>query len=255
MTLAAYFAYATRAFSWWRYALVVVSFGLGLTAKPMLVTVPFVLWLLDFWPLHRVGMSNVQGPMSDESRGARPLYIEHLDLNIRFLSARVILEKIPLIALSIGSCFLTTWAQASVGAFKPLDFPYRLANAVISYAAFIEQMFWPAGMVVQYVHKGPSLRLEDTLVPLAILLPITLAAFWFGLRRRYLLVGWLWYVGMLVPVIGLVQVGAQARADRYTYVTQIGLYIMIAWGLAEVARGKKGTAPICRNGPEGASHK
>ena len=265
LTLAAYHAYATRAFSWWRYALVVVSFGLGLTAKPMLVTVPCVLLLLDYCPLRRIAPP-----------GAGKAVVSAL------LPARVILEKIPLIALSIGSCFLTTWAQASVGAFKPLEFQYRLGNAVISYAAFIGQMFWPEGMVVQYVHAGPKV-LEKTVFDLpllsrfsglmptnpqwqflfqqwflaaALLIAITVAAIWFGLRRRrYLLVGWLWYVGMLVPVIGLVQVGAQARADRYTYLTQIGLYVMIAWGLAEVARGKKGTAPICRNGPEGASHK
>lgn len=218
LTLAAYHAYATRVFSWWRYAVVVVTFGLGLTAKPMLVTVPFVLLLLDYWPLRRIAFFDAR------NRALSAL-----------LPARVILEKIPLLALSVGSCFLTTWAQASVGAFKPLDFPFRLANAVISYAAFLGQMFWPAGMVVQYVHKGPSLRLEDTLLPLAVLVPITLASIWFGLRKRYLLVGWLWYVGMLVPVIGLVQVGAQARADRYTYLTQIGLYMMIAWGLRDVA--------------------
>ena len=220
LTLAAYYAYATREFIWWRYALVVVCFALGLAAKPMLVTVPFVLLLLDNWPLRRI-------EFFDGSRATAPV----------LLPARVILEKLPLLALSIGSCFLTTWAQARVGAFKPLEFPYRLANAIISYAAFIGQMFWPAGMIVQYVHKGPSLRLEDTLLPLAVLVPITLAALWFGLRRRYLLVGWLWYVGMLVPVIGLVQVGAQARADRYTYITQIGLYIMIAWGLGDLAAG------------------
>ncbi len=94
-----------------------------------------------------------------------------------------------LAALSIGSCFLTTWAQARVGAFKPLEFPYRLANAIISYAAFIGQMFWPAGMIVQYVHKGPRLRLEDTLLPLAVLVPITLAALWFGLATAILACG------------------------------------------------------------------
>jgi len=216
LILAAYQAYAKRPFSWWRYALVAVSFMLGLAAKPMLVTVPFVLLLLDFWPLRRI-------PVSPAFRFS-PLYV------------RVLLEKVPLLALSVGSCFLTTWAQGLVAAFKPLDFHFRVENALLSYAAYIGQMFWPAGMVVQYVHKGPSLRFEDTWLPLAVLVPITLAVLWFGWRRRYLLVGWLWYVGMLVPVIGLVQVGAQARADRYTYVTQIGLYIMLAWGLGDLAK-------------------
>ena len=123
-----------------------------------------------------------------------------------------------------------------MAAFKPLALQYRLGNAVVSYAAYIGQMFWPAGMVVQYVHPGPQLLLSDTLLPAAILLSITLGVAWFAWRRRYLAVGWLWYLGMMVPVIGLVQVGAQARADRYTYLTQIGLYIMIAWGMGDVAR-------------------
>jgi tetratricopeptide (TPR) repeat protein len=222
LTLAAYRAYAVRLFSWWRYALVVISFAMGLASKPMLVTVPFVLLLLDYWPLGRLPARS-QGHES---------YV------------RIALEKLPLLALSVGSCFLTTWAQGTVGAFKPLDFEFRLRNAIISYAAFIGQMFWPVGMITQYVHRGPGLRFEDTLLPLAVLVPITLAAIWFGLRRRYLLVGWFWYIGMLVPVIGLVQVGAQARADRYTYLTEIGLYIMIAWGLADVARYVRGPRPI-----------
>ena len=111
---------------------------------------------------------------------------------------------------------------------------------VVSYAAYIGQMFYPAGMVVQYVHPGPNLRLRITLIALAVLSLITLAVAWFGWRRRYLAVGWLWYLGMLVPVIGLVQVGAQARADRYTYLTQIGLYIMIAWGLSDLGRTRRG---------------
>jgi tetratricopeptide (TPR) repeat protein len=214
LTLASYKAYAVRPFSWWRYSLVVVSFALGLVSKPMLVTVPFVLLLLDYWPLGRLP-------------AAPPLAACYV---------RIVLEKLPLLALSVGSCRLTTWAQSTVGAFKPLDFQYRVYNALISYAAFIAQMIWPSGMVVQYVHKGPSLRFTDSLLPLEILLPITLAAVLFGWWRRYLFVGWFWYVGMLVPVVGLVQVGAQARADRYTYLTQIGLYIMIAWGLKDLAR-------------------
>ncbi len=136
------------------------------------------------------------------------------------------------------------WAQSLVGALKPLDFQYRVVNALLSYAAYIGQMFYPAGMVVQYVHPGPSLRWQDALLPLAVLLSITLAVVWLGWRRRYLAVGWFWYLGMLVPVIGLVQVGAQARADRYTYLTQIGLYIMIAWGLRDLARTWRGWAAV-----------
>jgi tetratricopeptide (TPR) repeat protein len=134
-----------------------------------------------------------------------------------------------LLALSAGSCALTTWAQSLAAAFWRLDFPCRLGNAVIAYAAYIAQMFYPVGLVAHYPHPGSNLRWQDALLPLALLVSITLAVVWLGRRRRYLMVGWFWYLGMLVPVIGLVQVGAQARADRYTYLTQIGLYIMIAW--------------------------
>jgi tetratricopeptide (TPR) repeat protein len=223
LTLAAYKAYAVRRFSWWRYALVVVCFVLGLASKPMLVTVPFVLLLLDYWPLGRL---------------QAPPQVAESDI-------RIVLEKLPLLALSAGSCYLTTWAQSTVGAFKPLELQYRLANALISYADFIGQMFWPAGMITQYVHRGPALRFEDTLVPLGVLVPVTLAAIWFGFRRPYMFVGWFWYVGMLIPVIGLVQVGAQARADRYTYLTEIGLYIMIAWGLKDAIEYARGLRLIC----------
>ena len=229
LTLAAYQAYAARPFSWWRYGLVVVSFAMGLAAKSMLVTLPLVLLLLDYWPLRRIA----------------PPQMGHAAGNwfSRRFPPRVILEKLPLLVLSAGSCALTIWAQNLVAAFKPLDFQYRVGNAVVSYAAYIGQMFYPVGMVVQYVHAGPKLRLQETLIPLAVLAAITLAVGWLGWRRRYLAVGWFWYLGMLVPVIGLVQVGAQARADRYTYLTQIGLYIMIAWGLRDLARAwRSGTA-------------
>ena len=152
---------------------------------------------------------------------------------------RLVLEKLPLLALSAVSCKLTIWAQSLVPAFKPLEFQYRAGNALLSYAAYIGQMFCPVGMVVHYPHPGSSLRGQDVLIALAVLVPITLAVLWLGWRRRYLAVGWFWYLGMLVPVIGLVQVGAQARADRYTYLTQIGLYIMIVWGLSDLARTQR----------------
>ena len=239
LTLAAYQAYATRPFSWWRYGLVVISFALGLTAKSMLVTLPFVLLLLDYWPLGRVGGGRwtVDGKEQNQSPSTvrRPLSTSFL---------RLIVEKIPLLLLSAGSCVLTVSAQSVVGAIKPLDFEYRVGNALLSYAAYIGQMFYPAGMVVQYAHPGPNLDWQATRIALAVLVSITLAVVWLGRRRRYLAVGWFWYVGMLVPVIGLVQVGAQARADRYTYLTQIGLFIMIAWGLRDLARAWRGRAAL-----------
>ena len=245
-TLAAYRAYAARPFSWWRYGLVAASFALGLTAKPMLVTLPLVLLLLDYWPLGRVDGGRSGHPRSGSVDGRKQnhppstsfLSTVHRPPSTSFL--RLIVEKMPLLALSAGSCFLTMWAQRLVGALKPLDFQYRAGNALVSCAAYIGQMFCPVGMVVQYVHPGPNIRLVDTLIPLAVLVLITLAVVWLGWRRRYLPVGWFWYLGMLVPVIGLVQAGAQARADRYTYLTQIGLYIMLAWGLSDLAQAWRG---------------
>jgi tetratricopeptide (TPR) repeat protein len=225
LTLAAYRGYAVRPFVWWRYALVFVVFIFGLTAKSMLVTLPLVLLLLDYWPLRRIA------PLQAGNAGRR---------FFQRLPPRVLWEKLPLLALSAWSCAMTVWAQTLVAAFKPLDLRFRVGNALVSYAAYLGQMFYPAGMVVQYVHPGPNLLLRDTLIPAAVLAAITLAVGWLAWRRRYLAVGWLWYLGMLVPVIGLVQVGAQARADRYTYLTQIGLYIMIAWGLSDLLRTWRG---------------
>ena len=226
LTLAAYQGYAVRPFSVWRYALVLVTCVLGLAAKPMLVTLPFVLLLLDYWPLRRIAAPQTGKEANDPSA--------------RWLVLRVILEKVPLLVLSAISCGLTMWAQSLVAAFKPLEFHFRVGNALLSYAAYIGQMFYPVGMVVHYPHPGPNLKLEDVLLPITVLLAITAAVGCLGWWRRYLAVGWLWYVGMLVPVIGLMQVGAQARADRYTYLTQIGLYIMIAWGLSDLARALRG---------------
>ena len=194
----------------------IVCFVFGLASKPMLVTVPFVLLLLDYWPLGRLPAA--QPPAASYGR--------------------IVLEKLPLLVLSAVSCRLTTSAQGTVGAFKPLELKYQVGNALISSAAYICQMFWPKSMVVQYVHSGP-LVLEKTVfdlhlpgqVPSAwdfllqqwflaavMLASITLSVLLFGLRSRYLFVGWFWYVGMLVPVIGLVQVGAQAPAQIATHI-------------------------------------
>ena len=205
--------------------LVVVSFALGLTAKSMLVTMPFVLLLLDYWPLRRIAAA------ADGDAGNA---VYHL------LPPRVLLEKVPLLAFSAGSCMLTIWAQSLVAAFKPLDLQYRVGNALISYAAYIGQMFYPAGMVVQYVHPGPSLLLQDTLLPVAVLAADHAGRRLAGLAaalpgRRLVLVSGHARAGHRIGAGG-----AQARADRYTYLTQIGLYIMIAWGLSDLARTWRG---------------
>ena len=231
LTLAAYQGYAARPFSWWRYALGGRQFRPGAHGQADVGDAAV-----------RVALVGLLAVATDRPAANQRCAEDRFS---RLLPPRVILEKIPLLALSAGSCLMTMWAQSLVAAFKPLELHFRVGNALLSYAAYIGQMFYPVGMVVHYPHPGPNLKLQHVLLPIAVLLSITLAVGCLGWRRRYLAVGWLWYLGMLVPVIGLVQVGAQARADRYTYLTQIGLYIMIAWGLSDLARAWRGRTALC----------
>jgi protein O-mannosyl-transferase len=213
LTLAAYVAYVRRPFSLARYSLVVALFALGLMAKPMLVTVPFVLLLLDYWPLGRTA-----SPTANDLK-------------------RLLIEKVPLVLLAVASCMVTLVAQS--GAMQTLDavpLLWRIANAPVSCVAYLIQFVCPANLAVFYPHPGdrvPTWQVAGALMVMAI---ITVAALAGRRRCPYLLVGWLWYIGMLVPVIGLVQVGAQAMADRYTYLTQIGVCLALTWGIADVAR-------------------
>src|SRR5665213_1132266 len=190
--------------------LVLVFFTLGLMSKPMLVTLPFVLLLLDYWPLG-----------SGEWKKA-------------------VVEKIPLFALSLGSCVLTVIAQRhsqTIATLGNLPVFSRIGNALVSYVAYIGQMFYPANLAVFYPPPKNGYPLWEPVAALALISGITLVVFLWRRRSPYLLVGWLWYLGMLAPVIGIIQVGAQAHADRYTYLPQIGLYLMVAWGVAELASG------------------
>jgi tetratricopeptide (TPR) repeat protein len=214
LSLAAYAGYSRRPFSIFRYLLVTVLFALGLMAKPMLVTLPFVFLMLDYWPLARIPVRN----------------------------ARVWSEKLPWLVISAASCVVTYYAQtATESVWERLPLPTRIANALISYAVYLRQFVYPVGLAAFYPHPqaiAPALKIAVALLLLAAVTGAFLAC-----RRRLpcLLVGWLWYLGMLIPVIGLVQVGAQARADRYSYLPQIGLYIALAWGLGSIAR--KQTVP------------
>jgi protein O-mannosyl-transferase len=213
LTLLAYVHY-TRAPSLRRYLVVSLVFVLGLMSKPMLVTLPLVLLLLDYWPLCRIG-----GHTSNARR--------------QLLTA--ILEKIPLIALSAVSSFVTLLVQkGAVGWTEQLPIAARINNAVVSYVAYIWQMLWPVRLAVFYPH--PEHRLPLWVIISSLLLLVSITAIAIALRRQqpYLMTGWLWYLGMLVPVIGLVQVGWQARADRYTYLPQIGLYIAITWAVTHL---------------------
>ena len=208
LTLGAYAGYVRRPFSWARYLAVLLLFALGLMAKPMLVTLPFVLLLLDYWPLRRM------------ERGARFL-----------LPARLVYEKIPLVAMAAASCAATFWAQTvAIVANEYLPWDMRFTNAIVSYARYLVQTFYPAELAAFYPFPPLGVTIWQAAGALLLLGLITAGAVAFGRRCPWLPVGWFWYLGMLVPVIGLVQVGGQSMADRYTYLPQIGLIMVVAWG-------------------------
>lgn len=213
LTLLAYVHYV-RAPSIWRYVIVAFAFALGLMSKPMLVTLPFVLLLLDHWPLGRI--------TEEGSNVGRQLF-------------KLAVEKIPLIVLSAVSSVITFVAQkGAVGETGQLPVLARINNAVVSYVAYIWQMLWPMRLAVFYPHPENRLPLWEIIASLLLLICLTVLAIALRKRRPYLLTGWLWYLGMLVPVIGFVQVGWQGRADRYTYLPQVGLYIAVTWAMADL---------------------
>lgn len=221
VTLGAYGWYALRP-SLRSGAGVVAMFALALASKPMVVTLPFVLLLLDYWPLRRVAgwtQASTSFPVPQRS--------------IRLL----LREKIPLFALSIASCALTMWAQTVGDAVRSSQlFPLRtrFANALTSYVLYIWKMFWSLKLSVFYPHPGASLPLWKPVAAAAILCAISIAVWLQRKSYPYLVVGWLWFLGALVPVIGIVQVGDQGMADRYTYLPLIGLFLMVVWGVSDV---------------------
>jgi Flp pilus assembly protein TadD len=206
------------------YSLALIFFALGLMSKPMLVTVPLILLLLDFWPLRRV--------TSDEWRVTRfglpvpqPSTFNHL-----------LFEKLPFLALSLASSIATFWAQSEGGAVVSLmKIPWygRALDALVFYTAYLEKMFWPVNLSVLYQYQ----RMEPWEFIRGALLPVLLCLLFIRLRRSqpHLFTGWFWFLVMLVPVIGLVQVGGQSIADRYTYLPSIGLFILVAWAAGKLA--------------------
>jgi tetratricopeptide (TPR) repeat protein len=199
------------------YALSLVFFALGLMGKPMLVTAPCVLLLLDYWPLGRV-FSN---PTAAHSRTS---------------VLRLLLEKLPFFALSTVSSVLTFFAQRSGGAVETLEhvtFGARLSNALVAYLLYLQKLFWPSKLSILYL-RPEEWPVELVGLAIVVLLGVTALAFFFARKFPYLLVGWLWFLGTLVPVIGLVQVGNQIMADRYTYLPYIGLFIALGWGASEI---------------------
>ena len=213
LTLWAYWAYV-RESSRARYGVMLVAFAVGLMAKPMVVTLPFALLLLDVWPLRRLELR------AGWWAHARPL----------------VWEKIPLFVLSAASSVITFVAQqhgGTVASSVRLPLVERIGNALISYIAYLEKTIWPLRLAAYYPY--PLVLPAAQVVACAILLvAVSIAAVIVGRRRPYVLVGWLWYVGTLVPAIGVVQVGTQAMADRYTYIPLIGIFIIFAWGTADL---------------------
>jgi tetratricopeptide (TPR) repeat protein len=200
-----------RSVAWFLASL--VAFMLGLMSKPMLVTVPFLLLLLDFWPLQRL---NFNGP----------------DWKLRL--PRLVLEKLPFLVLSLASCVATFMVQREGGAVSvSLSLGARLANAVVACVRYLGKMLCPIDLSVLYPHPGHWPVWAVTLCALVVF-GITAAAVWTGRKRPYFLAGWFWFLGMLVPVVGIIQVGIQSMADRYTYLPMIGLFVALVWGVADL---------------------
>ena len=217
-----------------RYLLALFSFALGLMAKPMLVTLPFVLLLLDYWPLGRIQAGQVEGADRAETPTSIPSNKQMLQ------TLRLVWEKVPFFLLAAASSIVTFLVQQRGGALTSLEvFPFkvRLANALVSYARYMGKMFWPQKLAVLYPHPGYTLPIWQIAGAGLLLFLISFLVIRAGRRYPYLAVGWLWFLGTMVPVIGLVQVGAQAMADRYTYIPLIGLCIIISWGVAELVAG------------------
>jgi protein O-mannosyl-transferase len=212
LTIAAYGRYVRRP-DWKKYMVMVAAFALALLSKPMAVSLPLVLLLLDYWPLER-----------------------YEDLPFRRWWVRLSLEKLPLFLMSAASSAVTMVAQRSSGAVAVeslLPLSVRLKNSIVSYVAYIGKTFWPTKLAVFYPHPEHSLPWADVIGAAVILVAITIAVLYFH-RAHYLAMGWFLFVLTLIPVIGIVQVGRQAMADRYAYVPCIGLFIIIAWGLNDV---------------------
>jgi Flp pilus assembly protein TadD len=229
-----------------RYVAVFVLLALGLMAKPMLVTLPLVFLLLDWWPLGRLAK---KGSAAAPDAPTAPAAAAQ-EASRRRVALRLVLEKAPLLALSAASSVITYVVQQRGGATVKLEWippGLRVENAVLSYVGYLGKMLWPADLAVYYPYvRSPSLA--SVLAAAGLLAAISAAVAWGARRgRQYLAVGWLWYLGMLVPVIGLVQVGGQAMADRYTYLPLVGMFIMAVWGAADLAanwrHGQKALAP------------
>jgi tetratricopeptide (TPR) repeat protein len=217
LTLAAYVYYVRKSNSLARYLMVVVAFAFALLSKPTVVTLPFVLLLLDYWPLRR---------FAEESSGQNRKYS-------RFFS-RVILEKIPLLALAAAACVITVLsAGKAVASLANVSALTRFGNALVSYMIYLRQMIWPEGLAVFYPQPENGYPAWETALSFILLALVSTGVLFYRQKRPWLLVGWFWYLGMLMPMIGLVQVGAFAHADRMTYLPLLGICLALTWLVAE----------------------
>ena len=222
LTMWAYLRYAGKT-SLKGYSLVVLFFVLGLMSKPMLVTLPFVLLMMDYWPLRRLKLgNNNETTEQTDSQTSLPCLIK---------------EKIPLFLLTAVSCTMTLIVQKLGGALQGMEVfsqSARLTNAMVSYVVYLKKTVWPEGLAVLYPHPGNALEVWKGVLCAIALVAISAVAIKFIRKAPYFAFGWFWYLGTLAPVIGVVQVGGQAMADRYAYVPLIGIFIIIAWGVPEL---------------------
>lgn len=262
LTLWAYVRYVEKS-DGKRYGLVLLCFALGLMAKQMLVTLPFVMLLLDYWPLRRLfperavsgskASGRAEASKQKPSRHPKPQPVEEIKTPKRFLFPDrplqgwdLLLEKIPLILLSILASITVFLVQLKSGvlySLNPFPLQVRIENALVSYIAYIGKMLWPVHLAVFYPHPLQTLDLWKVLGALALLIAITMLC-WRYRTKRYGLVGWCWYLGTLVPVIGLVQVGVQAMADRYAYIPLIGLFMILTWGATDLWGNRPYRKPV-----------
>ncbi len=245
-----FFLLALGAYRWyvnrpgvWRYSLLALCFALGLMAKPQVITLPFVLLLWDYWPLERVAVRQKvalrPSPFAFRQKAGNEVSGEERIANSEKRSAHewrfLVLEKLPLFALCVASAIVTLQAQRAGGALTSLmkiPLRLRLENAVIAYVRYLGKACWPSNLALMYLHPGSFIKTWQAVTSFLLLLAISILV-WRARQRRYLLVGWLWFLGTMVPMIGIVQVGYQAMADRYAYLPFVGLFIMVSWGVAD----------------------
>lgn len=241
LTLVAYSRYARRPGPRW-YSAALAMYALGLMSKPMLVTLPFLLLLLDYWPLQRVPAE--AGLRAGGAKRPQRSLLHRFVLRLPAL----VYEKIPFFALALISSVITFLVQRAGGAVvevRVISTSARLLNALHSYLEYLLKMLWPAGLIPFYGYPPESYAGWKLALAGLVVAGGTVLALRFASRFPYLPFGWFWYVGTLVPVIGLVQVGAQSMADRYTYIPLIGIFVVLSWGVPEIwARRKAPALPL-----------